>query len=448
MRNTSLLFLILFAMELPAAESDFERLRATNWHQWRGPHANGMSSQANPPVHWDEQTNIAWKVPIPGRGSSTPIIWENQVFLLSAIQTDRVNRDLPDAEEQPDRPFGIKFPNRFFKFVVLCLHADTGELLWQRVATERIPREGHHPDNNFASASPTTDGERLYVWFGSQGLFCYDLAGNLLWNRNYGDLPMRLSFGEGSSPIVHKDRLIITRDSDGDSYILAVHAKTGETIWRKERDEPSAWATPLVVESSGRTQVITNASNRVRSYDFETGELIWECGGQVTNVTPSPVFRNGTVFCMSGYQGKALFAIPVNSEGDLTNSDKIAWKSSRGTPYIPSPLLYQNRLYFNQSNQAIVSCVDCETGKMIIEPTRMPDLPRIYASPVGAAGRVYFVARDGTTLVMEHGDSFKAISTNRLDEDIDASPALIKNRIYLRGRKSLYCIENNTVFRP
>ena len=442
MPRVSFLFILFLVAAAESAETEFARLRESNWHQWRGPTANGTAPHANPPTHWDEKKNVAWKVPIPGRGSSTPIVWEGRIYLLSAVETDRVNPNLPQPEDQPDRLFGIKFPNRFYKFVVICVDANSGKEIWRQVATERVPKEGHHPDNNFASASPTTDGKRLYAWFGSQGLFCYDLEGTLLWKKDYGDLPMRRSFGEGASPIVHKDRLIITRDSDGDSYILAIDARTGDTIWRKNRDEKSAWATPLVVESDGRTQVITNASKRVRSYDIDTGELIWECGGQVTNVTPSPVHRNGIVYCMSGYQGNALFAIPVSSQGDLTDSEKIAWKRSRGTPYIPSPLLYDNRLYFNQSNQAILSCVDCESGETVIDRTRMPNLPRIYASPVAAAGRVYFVARDGTTLVLEHGDSFKVLATNRLDEDIDASPALVQNKIYLRGEKSLYCIEN------
>jgi len=250
----------------------------------------------------------------------------------------------------------------------------------------------------------------------------------------------RLSFGEGASPVLHKDTLVVTWDHDGPSFIVALDAATGETRWQKDRDEKSDWATPLVVERGGRTQVITNASNRVRSYDLASGELLWECGGQVGNVTPSPVAYDNLVFCMSGYRGSALFALPLDAKGDLTGSDKIAWKHDRGTPYIPSPLLYDHRLYFTQANDGILKCLDASTGKTLIDTTRLPGIARIYSSHVGAAGRVYITSRDGTTLVIRHGDQFQVLATNKLNDDIDASAAIVGKEMYLRGKRFLYCL--------
>ncbi|MCG8649479.1 MAG: PQQ-like beta-propeller repeat protein, partial [Pirellulales bacterium] len=259
------------------------------WHHWRGPNATGVAPRGNPPLTWSEQENIAWKVPIDGHGSSTPIIWGDKLFLLTAIDSQKVDPRLPPPEEQPERMFGIKFPNTEYQYVVICLDRTTGKQLWRKVAAQRVPNEGHHGDNSFASASPTTDGERLYVWFGCAGLFCYDLEGQLLWSRNFGDVQTRLSFGEAASPVVHGDKVIVSRDNELQSYLVVVDAKTGKTLWRVDRDEPSGWSTPLVAAHDGREQLVTNGKNRVRSYDLDSGELLWECGGQASNVTPSPV---------------------------------------------------------------------------------------------------------------------------------------------------------------
>ena len=419
---------------------DFESSKTENWHHWRGPLATGSAPRANPPLTWSDKQNIQWKVEIPGRGSATPIVWEDRVFVLTAIRTDRIDPNLPKPEDQPKRPFGITFPNQYYDFVVLCLDRATGETLWSKVATRQIPHRGHHDDNNFASASPTTDGQRLYAWFGSRGFYCYDLDGTLLWQRDLGRVSMRRSFGEGSSPVIHGDTLIVVRDQEEQSYIAALDANTGEPKWKVERDEQSTWATPLVVERDGRTQVITNATNRVRSYDLSNGKLIWECGGQVGNVTPSPVAAGELVVCMSGYRGNAAYAIPLDSQGDVTEGNHTVWSLDRGTPYVPSPLLHEGLLYFNQSNNAILSCIEFASGKSVIDRTRMPGLRRIYASPVAAAGRVYYVARDGTTLVIRHGTQFEVLATNKLSDPIDASPAVVGDQLFLRGQKHLYCI--------
>jgi outer membrane protein assembly factor BamB len=415
--------------------------RARNWHQWRGPHATGVAPLGDPPIEWDESRNLKWKTEIPGRGKSTPIVWENRVFLITAVNTEIVVADATKPEDQPQRQFGIKFPNTHYRFAVICLDRDTGKLLWEKTATEELPHEGHHGDNSFASASPTTDGQFLYVSFGSRGMYCYNLDGELQWQRKLPNVDTRLSFGEACSPVVHGDIVVLNRDNDSDSRLLAFQARTGEPLWEARREEKSAWATPVIVEHQGRTQVITSASQRVRSYDLATGDLFWQCAGQVGNVTPCPVVLGDHVICMSGYRGSIAMSLPLDATGDITGSDRIAWRYNRDTPYVPSPLLYGDLLYFNKLNSAVLTCLDAKTGKPVLESTRMPGLSNIYASPVGAADRVYYVGRDGATLVFKRGATLDVLATNKLDDSFDASPAIAGRQLFLRGQKHVYCFE-------
>lgn len=434
------LLALMSCVAITASAQDTIDPEAVNWHHWRGPLANGVAPNGDPPVTWGENENIQWKVPIAGYGKSTPIIWGDKVFVLTAIDTGEVDPSLPAPEDQPKRMFGITYPNTSYQYVVICLDRNSGREIWRRVAAERVPNEGHHGDNSFASCSPTTDGQRLYAWFGSAGLFCFDLDGKQLWSRNFGDVETRLSFGEGASPVVYDDKVVITRDNEGQSYIVVVDAKSGATVWRADREEPSGWSTPVVALRDGRRQLVTNGKVRVRSYDLDDGTLLWECGGQASNVTPSPVLTADSVLCMSGYRGSALYSIPLSAQGDVTDSDVINWSKDRSTPYVPSPLLYDGLLYFNRSNEAILSCLDAETGDAVIEPSRMPLLRGLYASPVGAAGRVYFAGRRGGTLVIERGSEMKVLAQNKLDEGTDASPAIVGGQLFLRGRSHLYCI--------
>ena len=414
--------------------------KAHNWHQWRGPEANGVSRKAKPPLEWSETKNIQWKAGIEGHGSSTPIIWGDKVFLLTAINTGKADPSLPRPEDQPKRMFGITNPNTTFEFVVLCLDRNSGKQLWRQTATRKIPHEGTHGDNNFASASPVTDGERLYCWFGSAGLFCYDLNGKKQWERNLGQVQMGALLGEGGSPALHDGKLVIVRDNQKQSTIEVFDARTGATLWKQNRDEVNTWATPLIVEHSGKTQVITSGSKRVRSYDLDTGEIIWQCGGLTGNPIPCPVVENGLVYCMTGYQGYSLLALPLNAKGDITGTSAIVWSTKRGTPYVPSPLLYDGLLFFSQSNQNPWSCLDAKTGEVGTDRERLPGMSGIYASPVGADGRVYVSGRDGTTLVLERSKTLKMLATNQLDDTFHASPALVGDQLFLRGRKAVYCI--------
>lgn len=431
----------LYALLVPLSFSYADSPEA-NWHQWRGPNATGVSRTANPPLHWSEEKNVKWKVPVDGRGTSTPIIWNDKVFLLTAIDTGVKDSSIPDPKDQPkSNYFDIKRPNTEHAFVVLCLDRENGKELWRRTATTKLPHEGAHNDNDFASASPTTDGEHLFCWFGSAGLFCYDLDGNKRWERDLGEAKIGSSLGEGCSPVLHDGRLVIVRDHKGQSSIEVLDATTGETLWQRPRDEDNGWATPRIIRHGGKTQVITAATNAVRSYDLESGEIVWKCSGLSGNVTPCPVIDGDYVICMSGYQGYAAMAIPLTETGDLSESEKILWTRDRGTPYVPSPLLYDGLLYYNQSNQSILTCVDSKTGETNFGPKRIGKLSNIYASPVGAADRVYIAGRNGNTLVLQNSSTLTELATNHLEDRFDASPALAGNQMFLRGASHLYCLE-------
>ena len=410
-----------------------------DWHQWRGPENNGVSSTATPPLEWSEKKNLAWKAEIGGKGTGTPIVVGDKVFITTAINTGEVDPSLPKPEDQPERVFGIKHPNTNYEMVVLCYDRRSGELLWRDVATRKVPHEGHHKDASFASASPFCDGERLYCWFGSAGLFAYSLEGKKLWERDLGPAKVGASLGEGSSPVVHGGKLILVRDHAGQSTIECLDARTGKTLWKKNRDEGNAWATPAIAEHNGTTQVITTATKAVRSYSLENGELIWKATGLTNNSTPCPIVDGTTVYCMTGYQGHALLAIPITGTGDVT--DQIRWEADRGTPYVPSAVLYGGQLYFTQSNQGILTSLEAKDGTEVIARTRVPDLGDIYASPVAADGRVYLVGRKGSSVVIEAGKEFKILASNQLDDNFHASPALAGKQLFLRGTRFLYCLE-------
>ena len=423
------------------ASDDFPVLKLQNWHQWRGPLANGVAPAGNPPTSWDENTNVKWKVKIPGKSTATPIVWGDQIFLLTAIPTDREVELPPLPADAPQNPFNIQRPTHFYQFVVMAVDRRTGQTRWQHIAKEEVPHEGHHVDASFASSSPMTDGKHLYVSFGSQGVFCFDLAGNQKWGRDLGKMMIFNYFGEGCSPVVHGDSVIFNRDHQGGSFIIVLDAKTGETKWKADRDENTGWATPLVVEHDGRTQVIVSATNRVRSYDLHSGEVIWECGGQVRAAIPCPVSDGRLAFAMTGYTGNALYAIPLDSTGDITDTDKIAWsRKTPGTPYVPSPMLYGDLLCFTSSNKGIVSFLDAASGEPVIDRKRLDGIANIYASPVGAADRIYLTSREGNTVVLKRGRELEILATNKLDDRFDASAAIVDNQIILRGNENLYCI--------
>jgi outer membrane protein assembly factor BamB len=405
------------------------------WPQWRGPDATGVSKHANPPIEWSETKNIRWKVEIPGRGFASPVVWGDRIFVLSAV---------PAGVSSPadHGPRGLVQPRDIHRFNVIALDRRTGKVAWERTAREERPHEATHQDNGtWASSSAIVDGQRVYAWFESRGLFVYDMDGKLLWQKDLGDKQMRMQFGEGSTPVVYGNRVVIVWDHQGQSFIVALDARSGEEIWRSAREEIDTWATPLVVEHNGRQQVVTNGMNRLRSYDLETGKIVWESQGTTMNAIPSPVAADGVVFVTSGFRGNNLKAIRLgDASGDVTGSKAIVWSLDRDTPYVPSPLLYDGILYLLKSNSGILSAFDAKSGKPHYQLQRLESIPEVFSSPVGANGRVYLTGRDGTTMVIRHGPAFEVLAKNRLDDGFDASPALVDGEIYMRGYRYLYSI--------
>lgn len=447
--------LLLFVLTANAWPGDIDATRLSNWHQWRGPLATGAAPQGNPPVTWSDTKNVRWKVEIPGKGSASPIVWNNRLFVLTVVDTGRKpeqpaeNAPADAAKAQSDTKNrkgggagqGAQ-PTTLHQFIVLCLDRDTGKELWRQVAVEEVPHEPGHQTNTLASGSPTTDGKRLYVSFGSYGIFCYDLDGKPIWKQDLGDMRTRNGFGEGASPTIYKDTLIIPWDHEGQSFIAALDAGTGDVRWKTDRDEVTTWATPLVVEYNGQTQIITNGTKRVRSYDLENGKLIWECGGQFTNPIACPLTVDGLAICMTGYQGYAVYAIPLGSTGDITDTDKIAWRRTDTGPYISSPVLLGGLIYVTKSRDAVLSIIEARTGSPLVHQKRLPGLGVLYASPVAAAGRLYYTDRNGVTLVLKEGADVEVLATNQLGEGVDASPAIVGRQMFLRGEKHLFCLED------
>lgn len=431
-------FLVLLPSPLLAAEK-LDPL--AQWAHWRGPLVTGEAPKATPPLKWDAKTNVAWKTPIPGRGASTPIVWGDRIFLLTAIDTGKKAdpRDLP----RPDPRFDKKTdpPNTYYRFVVLCLDRTTGKVIWQKTATERVPHEGHHPTHSYAAGSPTTDGKRLYVSFGSFGVYCYDLDGNLLWNRDLDRMETRLGWGEASTPVVHDGKVYLTWDHEGPSFLTCLDAATGKEIWKVKRDEVSSWATPLVVTHKGKTQIVTPGTKKVRAYDAGNGKELWTHEGLTINCIPSPILRGDFVIVMAGYRGAKGAAISLDAIGDVTGTDKVLWKIEKDIPYVPSAVLVGDRLWYTQVNNGILSTRDVNTGKILIDRARLNAIPSLYASPLAAAGRIYITGRDGTTVVLKQADKAEILAVNRLGEPVDASPVAVGKQLLLRGEKHLWCFE-------
>ena len=410
--------------------------QADNWPNWRGPDSNGIAPNADPPIKWSETENIKWKVQIPGDSDSTPIIWEDKLFIQTAI---------PTAEEPPpgsgEKPKSIaKVATVPYRFVVMCLSRETGEVLWEQTTTEELPHEGHHPTASFAAYSPVTDGELLWVSFGSRGLHCYDLDGNHQWSRGLIKMSKVNEFGEGSSPTLAGDAIVVQLDHEGQSKIMAFNKETGETLWEHNREEPSTWATPLTVDVDGALQVVVSGKNRIISHDAATGDIVWESAAAWDEPLATPVVANGNIFLASGFRVFDTLAIELGHTGDLTNSDAIQWRTSEDAPYVASPLVYGDNLYFISGYRALLSCYNATTGKMIYEKEKLDGLRQIYASPVGAGDRLYIACRRGGVAVVKQSNKFKLLATNTLEDNFDASPVVAGNELFLKGDAFLYCI--------
>jgi outer membrane protein assembly factor BamB len=421
---------VVLLQSAPAAQSGAERY----WPQWRGPHSTGVSRTATPPTEWSETKNVRWKVRIPGRGSGTPVIWGDRVYVTTAVPVG-VEGDAQHAARGAQ-------PRIAHRYILMAIDRKTGKTVWERIAREETPHEASHGENGtWASPSAIVDGEHIIASFESRGYYAFDMKGAPVWQVDLGDKRMRNTFGEGSSPALHGNTLVIVWDHQGESVVVALDKRTGKELWRKARTEIDTWATPLIVSVAGKAQAIVPAMNKITSYDLATGDVIWESAGLTMNAIPSPVADGTMAYLMSGFRGNSLKAINLaEAKGNITGTPAIVWSLDRDTPYVPSPLLYDGILYFLKTNNGLLSAVDAKTGQPHFQAQRIDAIPNVFASPVGAAGRVYIPGREGATVVLRHGPKLEVVAVNELGDGFDASPALVDGELYLRGYRFLYCI--------
>ncbi|MBC8182124.1 PQQ-binding-like beta-propeller repeat protein [candidate division KSB1 bacterium] len=443
MFSSTILFVFAFSLIAPENNSDAKK----NWANWRGPFVNGVAPNGNPPIEWSESKNIKWKIEIPGKGHATPIVWGDQMFILTAVETEKVGKTSESKKDEDEgdrggrrRMSGIE-TDKIHKFVVLSVNKNNGKIIWEKVVREELPHNSTHRFGSWASNSPVTDGKHVYAYFGSRGLYCLDMNGNVKWERDFGDLEKARSFGEGSSPVLYKDKIFILWDHEGESFLVALDKNTGRDIWNINRDEKTSWSSPFFVECNGKPQMITSATNQIRSHDPSDGTLIWHHTGLTRNVIPMPVSLNNMVYIMSGFRGAALFAIDLSkAKGDLTNSDAVVWQYNQDTPYTPSPLLMKNKLYFLKNNNGLLTCLNAKDGHAFYSTEKLEGIGSIFTSPVGVSDRIYILGVKGLTYVVKEGDKFEVLAKNKLDDNFEASPVIIDNNLYLRGYKFLYCI--------
>lgn len=437
-RLTILCFLALFTFSANRTQaqptpSDF----VNNWPEWRGLYNSGNAPNSNTPSEFSETKNIKWKIEIPGKGHATPIVWGNQIIVQTAVAT---GKKVEKADTGQASQMAPNQTDLIHQFTVISIDKASGKINWQKVVKEELPAERTHELGSWASNSPVTDGENIYAYFGSRGLYCLDFKGNVKWERDFGQMEIVASFGEGSSPAVYKDKIFVQWDHQQKSYLYALDKKTGKEAWTAEREEITSWATPLVVEVNGKAQVITSATNKVRSYDAETGQVIWECTGMTRNVIPNPIYADGILYLMSGFRGTALKAVDLaKAKGDITGTAAILWEYNQDTPYTPSGVLMDGKLYFLKGNNGIITCLDAKTGKVLYSNQKLDGITNIFSSPTGNNDKIY-VAATGVVDVVKAGGEFSLLAKNTLDDTFHASPVIVGNDLFLRGFKYLYCI--------
>lgn len=441
MRHTLLLLATLggcLAGVLPAPGAISSNLLRA-WPQWRGPLANGVAPFAEPPVEWSEKKNVRWKVEIPGRGHSSPIVFGDQVYVLAAAPVGPEQKPVFDSAPGVHDSVPVTRTNQY---LLLALRRSDGRVLRKTAVREEWPHEGGHNTGSPASNSPVTDGELVFAFFGSRGLYCFDTNGVERWRRVLGRMQTLHAHGEGSSPVLLGDKLIVNWDHEGDSFLHAFDKRSGRLLWKIPRDEKTSWSTPLVADVDGKPQIIVSATKRIRGYDPETGRQVWECAGLTDNVVASPVEWRGLLIAGNSYYSQAMLGIRLaGAQGDITGTANVVWKLNRLTPYVSSPLLFGDTLYHIRHNQNILVRLDPATGEFRGELLRLNGIRDfIFSSPVGAAGRLYVTGRDGTTVVLRHDRDNATLAVNRLDDSFSASAALVDKELYLRGEKFLYCI--------
>jgi outer membrane protein assembly factor BamB len=411
---------------------------ATEWPQWRGPDATGISQESNLPISWSKTENVAWKTDVPGRGHSSPIVWGTRIFFTSSIEGPVV----PGAKAPKHILEGQEFvhpdsvgADHSYRLLVLCFDRDSGKLLWERTAYDGAVYDNRHKKSSYAAPTPITDGKNVFAYFGTEGLYSYDFDGNLQWKMSPGKIGT-LGIGVAGSLVMDDERIFLQCDQDGQgSFAAAVDKRTGKEVWRVARDTRVGWVTPLLIRGEQRSELILTAAEAVISYDPRTGKELWRSAGVVGNALPSAVTGLGMIFVFSGYPDKRAIAIPLGGSGKVAEK----WMYSKGTAYVPSPILFGDYLYLI-SDRGLLTCLEARTGKPMYEGARPPKPGYFSASPVAFDGKLFLTNEDGDTFVVKAGPQFEVLGTNSLDEPVFASLAMTDGRIFIRAQEHLYCI--------
>ncbi len=439
---TGLRLLILTGMTLVATTAS-----AADWNRFRGPNGNSVVEGTTLPTEWAEDSHVAWKVKIPGRGWSQPVVAGNRVFVTTAVA---------ENEEKPKRydgglPGDARSPLQdVYQWKVYCLAVDTGKILWEDTPYTGKPAQPKHRGNTYASETPVTDGERVIVSFGMKGLVCYGVDGKKQWEKTLGVYPMQAGWGTGSSPIIDRDAVLLQCDNDQKSFLVALNKKTGDELWRVDREEKSNWSTPYLWKNKVRTELVLAGGKKMRSYDPATGTLLWEMAGS-GRTSVSPVGDEDLLFVdsVNWFQASPgrLAAIRAGATGDISLPDEktlkskdVAWSIMFKSYRNSSPLLYQGCLYMLEQSAGIVRCFDAKTGKVNYQQ-RLPESPGFAASPWANDGKVFLLDDAGVTVVIAAGPEYKLLASNRLnDEIVWSSPAVAGDQLLIRGMQHLYCI--------
>ncbi|MGH9253862.1 MAG: PQQ-binding-like beta-propeller repeat protein [Vicinamibacterales bacterium] len=385
---------------------------AKYWPRWRGPSGQGLATGSGYPDTWSSTQNVLWKTAVPGSGNSSPIVWGDRIFVTTAYEGGR-------------------------RLSLLAYRRSDGGRLWEAPAPAGRSDSGAHYKNGHASATPATDGERVYVSFGPRGLFAFDFNGKVVWQRDLG--PMDAYHGAAGSPLLYRDRIILYQDQYSGSFIAAFDTRTGRELWRTRRQASVGWGTPIAIRAAGRDEVIVNSQQSVHAYDPASGKELWRCSGTTYEVIPTPVVGYGLVFCSSGRAGPTL-AIKPGGSGDVTRTH-LAWESPRGSPFVPSPILYGEQLYMVNDMASIVTSLAAASGKVMWQG-RLGVAVRegFSSSPVAVDDKVFFTNDEGETFVLRAGPTFEILRVNRIGEATLASPALVDGRWYIRTERNLYAI--------
>ena len=420
----------------------------SNWPQFLGPGGNNISTEVDLPVEWGDNKNMLWKFKVPGKGWSSPIVWEEKVFITTAYKDKKENLEKEGEKENPDGAENRTRPDKDYRFEIYCLNKNTGELIWNETAYLGKPGIITHRDNTYASETPVTDGKYLYVYFGMRGLFCYDMEGNKVWDKNIGIYPTQSNWGTSSSPILYKDLLILQFDNEENSQVLALDKKTGEEKWRTMRDEISTWSTPYLWRNDVRVELVTGGK-KTRSYNPDTGELLWEIDMRGGRDITSPVGDKKIIYVCNEERsdgGGTLFAIKAGASGDISlesgqsSNDWVAWTQPKSRIAMATPVLYNGYLYGLARNGGTVSCFNAKTGDYAYKREKLEGAKSFWASPWAYNDLVFCLDDTGTTHVLQAGPEFKVVASNKLDDKFWSSTAISGGVLIFRGIEYVYGI--------